>query len=57
MITLYPGAVNGIFRDNNMYIKFARREPGKDSAEFFKDKPFKFMLLDRDHLEEVKNEH
>jgi hypothetical protein len=56
LVMLYPGAVNGIFKDNNYYVKFARREPGEESAEFFKDKPFEFMLLDREQLEEVKNE-
>jgi hypothetical protein len=56
LVMLYPGAVNGIFKDNNYYVKFARREPGEESTEFFKDKPFEFMLLDREQLEEVKNE-
>ena len=58
IITLYGDSQGWLFRNNNMYLHFSRDEadPEFDLSGFYKDKPFRFLLLDAEQWTDIKNE-
>ncbi len=64
LVTLYSGTQNMILDNNNIYIKFSRRNAGlfsdasdfNDVVEFYKDKPFRFMVLSEEQWSNLRRE-
>ena len=56
LITLYSDNMHIMLDENNMYVKFSRIDLCEDYVEKYKDKPFCFMLLNKEQFDELKNE-
>ncbi len=56
LITLYSDNLHIMLDENNMYVKFSRVDLSEDYVEKYKDKPFCFMLLNKEQFDELKNE-
>ena len=64
LVTLYAGGQYTKIDNNNVYIKFSRTDGGyyKDVSDFnevidfYKDKPFRFLVLNEDQWSNLKNE-
>ena len=55
ILMMYLNAYNSILDDNNMFIKFQRYEQAFDS-EYYADKPFKFLILNNEQWNSLKND-